>query len=365
MNREHIMSVLSRYQNEVARVDRKASALRDEKLAAHGSMENYLGKLQAGAISSGDTQDFADFYGLYEKIFTLPEEREEPEGFARAFALNHDAELQKQQGPYSEKALFVRDPDTGELIGAINFFVMARKDGEDLDGLDGMSQLNYLFVDERYRKMGIGSYLINAAEQASREFIRESGPAPVRAGERVPVVAFFCEQNAPVKMTPGEYMQDNNNALIDQCDRLQWWQGRGFRRMDFTYVQPPLEEGGEPCAALTLNAKAPPGIVITDKIAARFLESFFTVSVLKGEDISGDADYQAMRAEINTKGTIDLIDDRPTLPHLKGRILHHLSLLDAAGTLEDDERPLGMILAAEGEEPQRPAHDGRAPAPKM
>ena len=149
------MSVLTRYQNEVARVSRHSSALRDEKLAAHGSIQDYLGKLQPGEISSADTQDFA-----------------------RAFAMRHDAGLQQKQGPYSETALFVRDPDTGELVGAINFFAVARREGEDLDGIDGMSQLNYLFVDERYRKMGIGSYLVEAAEQASRAFIREHGPPP-------------------------------------------------------------------------------------------------------------------------------------------------------------------------------------------
>lgn len=359
------MSVLSQYQNEVARVDRNASALRDEKLAAHGSIAAYLARLTPGVISSADTQDFEDFYALYAGIFTLPEEREEPEGFARAFAMEHDADLQARHGPFSERALFVRDPDTGALIAGIDFFMIARRDGEDLDGIDGIGQLNYLFVDERYRKMGIGTYLVDAAEKACRDFIRERGPAAVRAGERAPVTAFFCEQNAPLKMTPGEYMQDNSNALIDQCDRLNWWQGRGFRRMDFNYVQPPLEQGGEPCTTLTLNAKMPPGIEMTDKIAGRMLESFFSVSVLKGEDVSHNEDYQAMRAEIATKGTIGLFDDRPDLPDMKHKILNRLTLLDAAGTLNDEPRPLGTILAADGGAPSPLSGPGRNTVPGL
>jgi GNAT superfamily N-acetyltransferase len=345
------MSVLTAYWNDVSRVDAQSTALRDGKLATYGTIGNYLSHLKQGVIASADTQDFKDFYDLYAGIFTLPEEREEPEGFARAFALEHDATLQAQQGPYAERALYVRDPDTGEMVGAVNYFVTARRDGEDLDGLDGMSQINYLFVDERYRKMGIGSHLVEAVEKASRDFIREHGPAAVRAGEREPVMASLCEQNAPLKMTAGEYMQDNKNALIDQCDRLKWWQGRGFRRLDFNYVQPPLEDGGEPCTTLTLNAKMPPGVAMTDKILGRFLENFFTVSVLKGEDISGDPDYRAMRAEIATKGTVATFDDRAELPAMKQRILNQLTALDAAGKLEADERPLALMLALDGEGP--------------
>ena len=357
-----MMNVLTEYWKETARVDKTANELRAEKIARHGSIAAYLQNLRPAMVTEGEGRDFDDFYQLYSGIFTLPEEREEPEGFARALATRDDQALKDRYGAFDERIMIVRDPDTGAVVGGINYIVMARGEGEDLDGVDGMAQLNYLFVDERYRKMGIGSWLVDAVEKDSRNFIRDNGPQTLRAGKE-PVMIAFCEQNAPLKMTAAEYLTDNRNALIDQCDRLGWWQSRGYLRMGMNYVQPPLEEGGEPCTSLTLNAKIPPGAVLTDKVAVRFLNTFFDVSVLKGEgDISTNPDYRAMKAEVAAKGRINVFDDRGELPEMKRRILAHLTALEAAGQLtaiEDDERTLGTVLAEDG---QGPVHLTRTPA---
>jgi hypothetical protein len=110
----------------------------------------------------------------------------------------------------------------------------------------------------------------------------------------------FCEQNYPEKMTAGQYWMDNLNALTDQCDRLAWWNFRGFRRLKFDYIQPSLNIDNNPCLYLSLNANVDLLESLPSSIILGHIKRFFAVSVLKGRELDDEINYKKIEKYLKT-----------------------------------------------------------------
>lgn len=218
-------------------------------------------------VDDAASDDFAALYALYDKVFTLPEEKDSADGFRTAMAFNHDSRLQEHYGPFAEMWLSATDSH-GHVAGGINFDIF------HIPSLRcSTMHIVYIFSRMDCRGHGLATGLLEEAETVARSWLASHGlpDAPLY---------MFCEQNAPELMSAAEYKRDSDDAGIDPCDRLMWWHRRGFRRLAINYVQPPLDDSGEPCRTLTLNIRSRRR-AIPSAIIAEHLRRFLYISVLK------------------------------------------------------------------------------------
>ncbi len=261
------------------------------------SKDSFIKALTTHTINSSAHKDFPEVYNFYTTFFTLPDETETFEGFEKALILNHHRDLQRQYGSFEEAWIYVREPDDKKIIGGVNFSIYKSK--EILASLySGTAHITYIFVDEKFRGLGIARYLHELAIIHAQKFVK----TPMS-------LLFFCEQNAPELMTIDAYFSDNINALVDQCDRLVWWHKMGYKRLNINYVQPPLNKGQKVCDNLTLNVKTKRRKIPTSAIVFH-LKHFFDLAVFKADTSRRDAHYfnqiehLKKSNSINTSGSI-------------------------------------------------------------
>ena len=95
-------------------------------------------------------------------------------------------------------------------------------------------------------------------------------------------VLFFIEENNPKKMSIRLKVNDEKCGISEK-QRVLWWENHGFRKLDFKYVQLPLNAGKNACTYLMLAVKTKK-FKIPSEIIKEHLERYFSISVLKGRD---------------------------------------------------------------------------------
>ena len=277
-----IQSLVKQYEKAVERTTALQKEARKEVLLSYGSISNFLDSLHLDVINRPGDFLFPELYDLYSRVFTLPDETETYEGFEATLRLNTDPLLMERFGAHEETWLYLRDPFSKTIIAGVDFSTyflpgLLRK----AHGFAATNHIIYIFVRPEYRSFGLANHLLRLTEEYALNFSGQRGP-----------VLFFCEQNAPELMTAEEYFMDNLNALIDQCERLKWWDRLGYKRLNFNYIQPPLNPGMEPCLNLTLNVRAGDIKEVPSELVREHLERFFGIAVFKGRDASGDPFYE-------------------------------------------------------------------------
>ena len=197
---------------------------------------------------------FLELYFLYRSIFTDKNEAENFDGINAGLELNSNKQLQKQYGKFKE--CWVAAIEDGKVIGGINYTVFK------IPSLDiTTAHINYLFTLKEYRGKGIGTSLVNHIKETSN-------PKYI-----------FCEQNDPEKMSPEEIQEHLKSSGISAEARNEWWAMRGFVKLNFTYIQPPLTEDDDFATGMFLSSCP----ATTDvKVVKEHLRRFFYISVLKG-----------------------------------------------------------------------------------
>jgi ribosomal protein S18 acetylase RimI-like enzyme len=273
---------------------------RQRILEAFGSIDNFRQTLSVNMIDCPDDARFKHVYSFYTTFFTLPEETESYKGFESTLALNHDKALAEKYGKFREAWLYATLPTSNEIIAGINFSVYELdNEYQDNSSYAATGHIIYIFVKTEYRCMGMAKHMISLAEEKALNFIASQKK-----------IIWFCEQNAPEKMSPEEYFADNINALIDQCDRLIWWDNLGYKRLQFNYVQPPLNPGQQACTNLTLNVKASNKKSIPSYLVKSHLERFFMIAVYKGDPKRVDDYYTSQMDWLKNNRTI-LLEGNP------------------------------------------------------
>lgn len=242
-------------------------------------------KLEYGMLDGPDHPDFDKVYACYQKCFPLETEQESKENFLAILADNADTSK-----PGREMWVYVKDKTTGEVIGASNFDAFPATPGHDIDGT---CQGIYMFVDEEHRRKGLFDVLINLREEAAGKYLRSEDPTLPDP----PRLATFAEQNNPLMMTPAQYIEDSK-AAVDQNERREIFEKRGFRTLEMRYVQPPLEAGGETCDYLDFVAKAPAGRdSLPTEIVRGHLDRFFQKSFSEGTSVDMEC-FDGMRRDL-------------------------------------------------------------------
>lgn len=268
----------------------------NEILKKYNTIDNFFSKLNFHEIDSPGSNQFQALYKFYTSFFTLPEETETYDGFESTLKLNKDPNLRKLFGMFREAWLYVCYPQTDEIIAGINYSIYQFDQANLIKSEYGATgHIMYIFVKPQFRSLGLAKLLMVESENNAKIFLTNNRP-----------ILWFCEQNAPEKMSHEEYFADNINALIDQCDRLIWWDKIGFKRLDFEYIQPALNPGHKACTNLTLNVKISDQKRIASYLVKFHLERFFLIAVYKGFKDRIDKHYEKQMNHLDAFRYIEL-----------------------------------------------------------
>jgi len=289
--------------NRFFELEKEAHLLKEKKkhdvLAEYGNEFKFRKALKLKTINRAKQKDFKTLYAFYTSFFTLPEETETYKGFEATLALNTNNAHLIRYGNFEEAWIYAMLPESNEIIAGINFSLYAFDDKmKSTYGYTGSAHIIYIFVKTAYRSLGLAKYLLETVDTYANNFFGNKGE-----------VLYICEQNAPEKMSKEEYFLDNINAQIDQCDRLVWWDKLGYKRLDFDYVQPPLNPGQDACENLTLNAKVFEKRMLPAALISYHLERFFILAVFKGNEKRIDDYYKKQMKWLSAHKEISLSGD--------------------------------------------------------
>ncbi len=264
-----------------------------------------LSGLELYDITRPDDPRLEEFYALYGKVFTLPEEREPIDGFRTVLRLTADPGIARDFGPISERITVAVDPATGKVAGATNYVFYGYGDAWKEYGFAASCQLNFICVDQDRRARGIAALLLRDLEEKLAAFAQDTVPGS-------PGNLFItCEQNNPRAMTAEQLTTDLQASGMDPYDRLAWWVRRGYRKLDFAYRQPPLNPGQAPCDYLDYHVRFPDGATpatLPAAILAEHLRRFFFVSVGKQEiDMNANREWIAQRDHLAARDTVAML----------------------------------------------------------
>lgn len=272
-----------------------------------GSVSRRAADVAISDIVEADDVRLPAFYDLYAGIFTLEEEREPIEGFAKVLRFNHEVSVQAQFGPLREMVTIATEPSTGRIIGGANHVLYAY--GETLaktSGYVASAQLNFLCVDPGFRGLGIAGRLLSELYRKLDLFAQEHGYP-----EGSPAFV-TCEQNNPARMTPEQLEDDLRAAGMDPYERRLWWRKRGYRQLLFDYCQPALSPEHEPCRYIdyfvrTQGATASEPDNLPSSVLREHLRRFFFVSVGKFEvDMSREPNWLHQQATLEAVEAIGI-----------------------------------------------------------
>ncbi len=290
---------------------------------------DYTSRLKTRVIDSADTAEAQDLmkrmYSLYERMFPIADEREDFAKLLRVLQDNGDKTAQAEGAPFKQQWIVVED-EKGEIVAAryISTFSAAR-DAEVQETVQGTQHLTYSFVDPKHRSFGLGDHTMKVAEDEGRKFIASTfGPDVTPKSINL---YQFCEQNAPLRMTPAQLLEDTCGAKTDQFWRRDYYEKMGFREIDYSYTQIPLrprDEGGEAVDFLDLLVRARPGSLppesndnkkefssLPAKVVSFHVYNTAKRSFAAGQyDVDSDADWVKQAQDLNGK---DQLIIRPRL----------------------------------------------------
>ena len=242
------------------------------------------------------------FFEGYDRAFILPDEREEFDGFVRCLALNathRDAYGRR----HCEVAMVFEDAD-GTLLGGANFLAATTASGDT-----ATVALNYVYVEAAARGRGLLRRILADVRRTALMVLElnPAGPEPV----------LFIEQNDPLRLTEEAYAADSGHSGLDQIDRLAIWGRIGAQVVDFPYVQPALSNDQQPDDSLIYAAVGHPGDAVPAQLLHDHFQSFFGISVLKGEaEAPGGPAAQQLNALAARSDPVPLLPMAPALARL-------------------------------------------------
>ena len=283
-----------------------------------------------------------EFYKPYLASFPIKAEQEARGGtrapadegfFGIVTNRNFDESLKEKHGAFREFLYIVRDPDTNEPIGGMNFAVYPPTDGKPLEGkYAGTVHSIYIFFDPEHRSIGLAKRLMDVQDTIAAAYLKQVVPDICAQSS---AVLNFSEQNIPEQMTPSDYTRDSS-AAVDQTVRLQKWYTLGYNKMDFSglpydaYVQPALEEGGDPCDVLSFNTyassfdfqNAQPEMISRDRVSSISASTllhhqmrFFSTSVVGDADAGNPENPDADPTTVDTYLKLKSMGDYPIPVH--------------------------------------------------
>jgi GNAT superfamily N-acetyltransferase len=276
-----------------------------KKHALQGYEFTLPGRVRVTASGDPASPVLKRFFEGYDRAFVLPDEREDLTGFETCLAMNRTH--RHAMGRTHCELVGVLEDEDGVLLGGVNFLATRiARDGAPSAAV----ALNYIYVEEASRGRGLLRQALAAVRTLALTALDldPDGASP----------ALFIEQNDPLRLTSDEYAADTQHSGLDQVDRLAIWARVGARVVDFPYVQPALSADQHPDDGLIYAAIDYPDAAVDAGLLHDHLESFFNISVLKGEaDPPGGAASSQIAALAARAAPVPLLDMAPALAWLR------------------------------------------------
>ncbi|MFT4053606.1 MAG: hypothetical protein QM681_03800 [Novosphingobium sp.] len=270
--------------------------------AASSIVFDLPGGIRVSASDDPDSDILQRFFAGYDRAFVLPDEREELDGFEACLALN--ATHRHVFGRTHSELVAVFEDDCGALLGGANFLSTA------VGGGLSTIALNYVYVEAAARGRGLLRKVLGAVRRLALASLQldPDSPAPV----------IFIEQNDPLRMTAEQYAADTAHSGLDQVDRLAIWHRVGARIVDFPYIQPALSDDQHADDGLVYAAVDFPGACIDARLLHDHLQSFFAISVRKGQPLkAGDVASRQLDMLLRRTDPVPLLDMGGALERLR------------------------------------------------
>jgi hypothetical protein len=162
--------------------------------------------------------------------------------------------------------------------------LMHRLSGKS-DGSALSMNLNYVFINQRFRRGGFFKRLTIDLPEIARRLLAITNPGDISwPPAESPEMLMFIEQNDPYGMSPEEYALDTEFTGLDQLARIGIWARLGAKVVDFPYVQPPLTAQQKADHNLVYGVLGANTDSLDSCLLLGHLRSFFGISVLKGAD---------------------------------------------------------------------------------
>jgi hypothetical protein len=248
-------------------------------------------------LSISDSKAFESLYGLYAAMFPLADEREPPEEFFRILSFNEDQAIQEAYGPYREIVAAVRPWDAGPVVGG-HVFGVTSGPAHLQAGIPASVQGIYTFLHERYRGLVPMRDFIAFAQETACSTFGQANPQKA---------VIFFEVNNPLRMTADEIAADTDSSGLHPARRYMFWFRSGFRPLDMEYVQPRLREDAQPVRYLDLFCSRNDIMAIPAAVVLSHLHAFCSISVLKNQNASSDADFAAMESWLRGRDSVALL----------------------------------------------------------
>ncbi len=178
-------------------------------------------------ITDSDSEAVKQFHDVLVEAFPDPSEREDVEALRENLRegswINEDAVCRYH-------LIVARQDD--EVVGGTSFHFFSR----DQIAL-GMG--SYLAVKEGFRGKGIGTELVGLRDQTLFRDAKELGCY---------LKGLIIQVNDPELMSAEEMGRD----AMDSWERERFWRRRGYRKIAFDFIQPPIRGGELPIEYLSL-----------------------------------------------------------------------------------------------------------------
>ena len=124
------------------------------------------------------------------------------------------------------------------VVGGASFYFFNRT-GETRLAPTALGMSSYLAVKKEFRRNGIGTNLIAMRDQTLSRDARELNCY---------LRGLIIQVNDPALMSAEGIERDSMNP----CEREEFWKRRGYRKIAFNFIQPPIREGEPPIEYLSL-----------------------------------------------------------------------------------------------------------------
>ncbi len=182
-------------------------------------------------ITDPDSDDVAQFHNVLVEAFPHPREREDV-GMLRESLRRGSWTSEDERCRYH--LVVARRND--QVVGGMSFYFFCHRDSY-VPGALGIG--SYLAVKKDFRKRGIGTNLIAIRDQI---LAKDAGEFDCY------LKGLVIQVNDPGLMSAWEIEQDS----INSWERERFWKRRGYEKIAFNFIQPPIRSGEPPIEYLSL-----------------------------------------------------------------------------------------------------------------
>lgn len=254
------------------------------------------------AVSGADSRNFdlvKKYYAQMKKDFGMKGELPRLSAFKAVLAKNKTSKAIPIHGVGRHREAWLFLVKDKEPIACLNYDVLSLRDDKFV------AVILYVDVAPEYRSHGLAHILLDLLPTLALEYMANVSQ---RHGiSRPEFLGVFAEVNDAEEMSFWQKWNDKRLSGVSTKKRLEFWKKRGFKRLDFDYIQPSIGQGE--VGYLSLAFCPHKGRKSLDRrIVANYLLEFCGFTVSNKKNAQKDKTIEKMVNEIYNKKQVALVE---------------------------------------------------------